>query len=74
MTRFTVKIAADHTLTAHSIEIDAETPWLALERSHARMRWLSADLYQGKVHLAHAEHSPLRHGGIWRITGPRRAA
>ncbi len=74
MPRFTVKIAADHTQTAHMVDVEAATPWLALEQSHARLRWLSADLYQGKMHLAHAEHFPFRRAGVWQITRPRREA
>jgi hypothetical protein len=74
MPKYTIVVRADHTGTGHSIEFEAATPWLALEKSHARFGWLSAELIEGNRTLARVDHLPPQKKGIWQISGPRSEA
>lgn len=75
MPRFTVIIPADHSGTAHHIEIEAATPWLAIEKTQSQYGWLTAELLDRGRSLGSFEHLPLRSKGVWRLhrTGPAAA-
>lgn len=68
MPRYTIVISADHTGTGRQIEFEAATPWLALEKSQARFRWLSAELLENGRTVARVDHLPLRKNGVWQIS------
>ena len=74
MPKYTIVVHADHTGTGHSIEFEAATPWLALEKSHARLKWLSAELMEGSRTLARVDHLPLQKAGVWQISTPHHEA
>lgn len=67
MPKYTVTIPADHSGTARSIEINAATPWLALEKTQKRYGWLTAELFDRGRSLGTFEHLPLRSTGVWRL-------
>jgi hypothetical protein len=67
MPRYTVLIPADHTGTARRIELQAATPWQALETSQSRYGWLSAELSYGTRSLCRVDHVPADRHGVWHI-------
>lgn len=67
MPRYTVMIVADHTGTAHRIQIDAPTPWLALERSQAMHDWIGAEVFEGGRSLGKVDRLSLPHRGLWKL-------
>lgn len=71
MSKYTVVAFADRAGTGRSTELEAATPWLALERSHSRFGWRSAVLLRGKRMLARVNHLPLQKDGVWQILPPR---
>lgn len=65
MPKYTVTIPADHSGTARSIEIDAATPWLALEKTQKQYGWLTAELFDRGRSLGTFEHLAGRPSGVW---------
>lgn len=74
MPKYTIVIHADHTGTGHSIEFEAATSWLALEKTHTRLGWLSAELLEGGRPLARVDHLPLHKKSQWQSSPPPRSA
>lgn len=74
MPKYTVTTPADHTGTARSIQIEAATPWLAIERTQRQYGWLSAELFERGRSLGIFEHLPLPRKGVWQITAANRGA
>ena len=74
MPKYTLLIPADHTGTGHRIEFEAATPWLAIEKSQARFKWLSAELFDGPRSLGRVEHLPLERSGVWHLVPTEPAA
>lgn len=71
MPKYTVHVLADHTGTAYSHECEAATPWLALERSQARLGWMCAELFERGKPIVRVDHLPLKKKGIWQISAPQ---
>ncbi|ABC62700.1 hypothetical protein [Erythrobacter litoralis] len=70
MTLYKLLLPADDTGTAHSFEIEARTPWLAVEKSRGRIGPDGAEIYQGKKCLGRVRRVTSGRSPTWMIDMP----
>ena len=70
MARYKLLLLADENGTAHSFEIDAQTPWLAVEKSRSRIGPAGAEVYYGKRCLGRVKRMTSGQNPTWMIDMP----
>jgi hypothetical protein len=70
MTVYTLVLPADETGTAHSFDIDAPTPWLAVERSMHRIGPNGAEIWQNSKLLGRLRKCTSGRRTAWALNQP----
>ena len=68
MAHYTLVLIPDENGTGKQVEIEAPTPWIAIERLRDRIGLFGAEIYQGKTFLGRVTKHVARGAGFWEIS------
>ena len=69
---YQLHIAADVSGTSRVLNIEARTPWLAIERASEHIGAFGADLFAGKRYIGHVDRLPVGRQSVWQISTSKR--